>query len=344
MVARSGLFVAPATSVGASPTDARLALSALIGTTAQQASGGVTVQSASVLTFTVPSSVWQLPDVTNAGASFLSATDPFVLTAAAGPGTGSRVDLICVKQNNIENGDADSRANVILVAGTAGAPGVAPTVPTGAWLYQTINVPTSAATASACTVVAARPSTYAPLPIKATTLALLNLVTGQPAQHATVTADGTSGNNGDYVWTTAWTRPIPAMSHAEFTFNRSAIGDGTTTVFSTVTDAANSNDLVFATITGATGNTVTLPSSGVYSIDCAALVAAASTGPFSVSIVVSGVAIAQSYTPSGTNTLSASASNFRAAAGAVVSISITKTTGGTADINSRVRVTRLASF
>ena len=104
MVARSGLFVAPAAGpVGASPTDARLALSALLGTTAQQASGGVTAQSASTMAFTVPSSVWQLPDVTNAGASFLSATDPFILSPAAGPGTGSRIDLFCVKQNNVEN-------------------------------------------------------------------------------------------------------------------------------------------------------------------------------------------------------------------------------------------------
>ena len=206
MVARSGLFVAPVAGVGASPTDARLALSALIGTTAQQASGGVTAQSASTMAFTVPSSVWQLPDPTNANATFLSATDPFTLTPAAGPGTGSRIDLLCVKQNNIENGDADSRANVILVGGTAGAPGVAPAVPTGAWLYQTITVPTSAANAAACTIVTARPSTYAPLPIKAATLALLNLVTGQPAQHATVTADSTPGNNSDYTWVTSWIR------------------------------------------------------------------------------------------------------------------------------------------
>ena len=156
------------------------------------------------MAFTVPSSVWQLPDVTNAGASFLSATDPFILSPAAGPGTGSRIDLLCVKQNNVENSDADSRANVILVAGTAGAPGTAPAVPAGAWLYQTINVPTAAANAAACTVVTARPTTYGPLPIKSATLALLNTVTGALGQHATVTAD-TASANGDYYWSgSAW--------------------------------------------------------------------------------------------------------------------------------------------
>ena len=207
MVARSGLFVAPVAGVGASPTDARLALSALIGTTAQQASGGVTAQSASTMAFTVPSSVWQLPDPTNANATFLSATDPFTLTPAAGPGTGSRIDLLCVKQNNIENGDADSRANVILVAGTAGAPGGTPAVPTGVWLYQTIAVPATTANAAACTVVTARPSKFGALPIQSTTLALLNTVTGVPSQHATVTADAAAAN-GDYLWVSgAWAKP-----------------------------------------------------------------------------------------------------------------------------------------
>ena len=207
MVARSGLFVAPAAGpVGATPTDARLALSALTGTTPQQASGGVTAQSASTMVFTVPSSVWQLPDVTNAGATFLAATDPFALTATAGPATGSRIDLICVKQNNVENSDADSRVNVVLVTGIAGAPGVAPATPAGAWVYQTITVPTSAANAAACTVTTPRPSTFGALPIKATTLVLLNLVTGVPSQHATVTGDATAVN-GDYLWvSTQWVK------------------------------------------------------------------------------------------------------------------------------------------
>ena len=216
MVARSGIFVAPVVGsppVGMSPTDGRIAFSALIGTTPQLASGGLITQSASVMAITVAAAVWQLPDVSNAAgtSTFLSATDLFTVTPAAGPGTGSRIDLIVVKQNNVENADADSRVNVVLVAGTAGAPGVAPAVPTGAYLYATVNVPTSAANSNACTVVVARPSTYAPLPIKATTLALLNLVTGVPAQHATVTADGS--NNGDYLWGTSWTAATTVLKY-----------------------------------------------------------------------------------------------------------------------------------
>ena len=155
MVARSGLFVAPvpgAPPVGTSPTDGRLALAGLFGTIPQLERGGAISQSASVMQFTVAQAVWQLPDVTNASATFMSATDPVVLTAAAGPGTGSRLDAIAVKQNNYENGDADSRANVIIIAGTPGAPGVLPPIPAAYWLYASILVPTSAANAAACTV------------------------------------------------------------------------------------------------------------------------------------------------------------------------------------------------
>ena len=155
MVARSGLFVAPvpgAPPIGTSPTDARLALGGLFGTVPQLERGGAITQSASVMQFSVAQAMWQLPDVTNPSATFMSATDPVVLTAAAGPGTGSRLDAIAVKQNNYENGDADSRANVIIIAGTPGAPGVLPTIPAAYWLYASILVPTSAATAAACTV------------------------------------------------------------------------------------------------------------------------------------------------------------------------------------------------
>ena len=210
MVARSGLFVAPAAGpVGSSPTDARLALTGLLGTAPQVVSGGAITQSASVMQFSIAAGVWQLPDVTNASATFLSPTDPVVLTGTAGPGTGSRIDLIVAKQNNVENSDADSRANVYLVAGTAGAPGVAPAVPAGALLVAQVTVPTAAANAAACTVVLWNATVLAPPVRIAQTLAALTAthpsVTPAGAR-ATVAADG--ANNGDYLYVTGtgWVR------------------------------------------------------------------------------------------------------------------------------------------
>lgn len=203
MVARSGLFVAPVPGsppVGTAPTDARLALSGVIGVSSQVASGGTITQSATVLTFTVAASVWQIADVTNALASFLSPTDAVVLTATAGPATGSRIDSIAVKQNNYENGDTDSRANVILVTGTASATPVAPTLAAGYFRYANIAVPASASNALACTVTNLSPTNVGPLNLTAPTAALLLLVTGRTGQFATVTADSS-------VWqwvSTAW--------------------------------------------------------------------------------------------------------------------------------------------
>ena len=213
MVARSGLFVAPVAGsppVGMAPTDARIAFSALIGTTPQCASGGAITQSASTMAITIASGTWQLPDVSNsAGTStFLSAIDQTVVNPTAGPATGSRIDLIVGKQNNIENSDADSRANLFLMVGTPGAPGVAPGIPSGAYIYATVTVPAGASNAAAATVVIARPITFGPLPLKAATLALLNTVSGSLGQVATVMGDA-STVNGIYNWSGAqWVKAL----------------------------------------------------------------------------------------------------------------------------------------
>lgn len=203
MTARSGLFVAPASGVGTSPTDGRLALAGLIGTVPQVVQGGTVAQSASTMQFTVAQSVLELPDPTNAAAAFLSPIDQTVITPAAGPTTGSRIDLIVAKQNNPENGDADARANFSLIPGTAGAPGVAPAVPAGFFRFADILVPTNAANAAACTITYRSPTTWAAPDLIAPTFALLNLVTGQLGQSASVTADSTVGLNGTYLWTGA---------------------------------------------------------------------------------------------------------------------------------------------
>ena len=234
MVARSGMFVAPLAGtppVGMSPTDGRIAFSALIGTTPQPASGAAITQSASIMAITVAPGVFQLPDVSNATgtSTFLSAVDLFTVTPAAGPATGSRIDLIVVKQNNVENSDADSRVNVVLVAGTAGAPGVAPPVPTGAYLYATVNVPAVVTNSAACTVVIARPSTFGPLLLTSPTIALLSTFAGVVNQKAFCPADGiTYRYNGTTwkPWDSDWINWTPALSAGAGSF---VTGNGTLT-------------------------------------------------------------------------------------------------------------------
>jgi hypothetical protein len=203
MVARSGLFVAPVPGTpptGTAPTDARLALAGITGVIPQVADGGGLTQSSSALTVTVAATTWLLADPTNTLASFLSPTDLTVLTIAAGPATGSRIDSIAVKQNNFENGDADSRANVILVPGTASATPVAPPLAAGYFRYANIAVPASASTAAACTITNFSPTNIAPLNLTAPTAALLRLFTGSSGQFATVTADSSVWQWAGTVW------------------------------------------------------------------------------------------------------------------------------------------------
>jgi hypothetical protein len=204
----------------------------VFGTTPQLVSGGAITQSGTTMQFTIAQAVWMLPDPTNAAAVFLSPTDQQVLTPAAGPGTGSRVDSFVVKQNNYENADADSRVNITNLAGTAGAPGLPQTLPSSAYFrYANITVPAGAATAAACTVTVLSPTTFAPVWIKSPTYALLSTVTGAPGQHATVTADPTASYNTDYVWSGAsW---IPFLLEGKLTLTGTpAVASGAATAVS----------------------------------------------------------------------------------------------------------------
>jgi hypothetical protein len=187
-----------------------MSLAAILGYSAQCLAGGAITQSGSTMAFTIAAGVWELPDVTNALAMFVSPTDSTVLTPAAGPGSGSRIDLIVGKQNNFANADSDSRVNITLVAGTAGTPGVAPAVPSGAWKIAQINVPTSAANAAACTLVLNSATTLMPPARRVSTLALLNSAVISPlvvGQRVNVYADSTAANNGDWAWDgAAWSQ------------------------------------------------------------------------------------------------------------------------------------------
>jgi hypothetical protein len=219
-MARSGLFVAPVPGtppVGTAPQDARIALAALLGTTPQLAAGGQLTQSGSTMQITVGASVFELPDVTATNALFLSPTDQTVLTPAAGPGTGSRIDSIVVKQNNFDNSDADSRVSVYLKAGAASGSPTPPALAAGEYRWANVAVPTNAANAAACTITVLSPTVLLPLPLKAPTFALLNTVTGQIGQHAFVSTDGTASKNGDYLWDGSAWKQLNTLGRVAFT-------------------------------------------------------------------------------------------------------------------------------
>jgi hypothetical protein len=262
-------------------------LSGIIGATAQTVQGGAITQSGSSMAFTIAQSVMQLPDPTNAAASFVSAIDSTILTPAVGPVTGSRVDLIVGKQNNPENGDADSRASFFLVAGTAGAPGVAPAVPAGCLRYADINVPTNAANAAACTVTLRSPTSFAPVDIICPTLGLLTFsVAGQPGQTATVTNDGP--NNGLYASRGGtWVLIAPTQEAA---FICSASGAQVIGTSFTQLTGWNATPDANRGFTSFTGGALTVAVTGIY--DLAAELFTATSGQQSVAVTKNSTTVA----------------------------------------------------
>jgi hypothetical protein len=239
-------------------------LAGIIGAVPQTVQGGAIAQSSSNMQVTVAQSVMQLPDPTNAAATFLSPIDSTILTPAVGPATGSRIDLIVGKQNNPENGDADSRVNWSLVAGIAGAPGLPPATPVGSFSYAAINVPTNAANAAACTVTLNSPTTFAPPDLTAPTLALLRTVTGQLGQTAFVTAD--TVNNGVYAWRPgspgSWALIAPSQEAAFICSASGAQVIGTSFVQLTGWGAPDAN----RGFTSFTGGALTVAVPGIYDL------------------------------------------------------------------------------
>ena len=202
-MARSGLFVAPVPGtppVGTAPADARLALGGWVGTTPQLVSGGGVTTSSSTMQVTVAAAVWQLPDASTVGGTFLSATDAITLTLPAAPGTGSQITFIVVKQNDYGNGDADSRVNVSLLSGTAGAPGVAPTVGAAFYNYAKFTVAAGNANSAAATLVVNGVSTFNAPTLHVADLNALALTPGVTSQICFVDELGAQFSYAGGVW------------------------------------------------------------------------------------------------------------------------------------------------
>lgn len=134
MAVRRGTYVRKDATAGTSPQDARLAVAGLV--TASGDLGvvpgvlsGCTVTGMAAWTYSVAAGHF----VTTRGASdgaVLGSVDGATTTGAvaAAPGTGSRWDLIWVRQRDVDNGDADSQA---VVGVTQGVSGGSPTKPYG---------------------------------------------------------------------------------------------------------------------------------------------------------------------------------------------------------------------
>lgn len=152
MAGRRGLFVRKDATTGTSPQDARLALAGLLTPAGDLAVAAGVISGCGV----TGTSGWTY----NVGAGHVvgtrGATDGAVLFAvdgttatpavAAAPASGSRWDLIWVRQRDTDSGDADSAAEVGVTSGTSGGSPSKPygSVPAGAVVLAEAQVSSGA--------------------------------------------------------------------------------------------------------------------------------------------------------------------------------------------------------
>lgn len=132
MTVNRGLFVRNVGTVGTTPTEGRLVLAELVAETTPGVprQGLLDQKSATVVSGTATTSPMSydiaactpvLNRATNEGVYIMTLTGTTNVTTTAAPGTGSRYDLIYVKQNDVDKGDASNTAVVGVLQGTASA-------------------------------------------------------------------------------------------------------------------------------------------------------------------------------------------------------------------------------
>lgn len=184
MTANRGLFVRNNANVGTTPIEGRLVLAALVA----EASAGVPRQglldqktpnvvtgttATSPMSYTIGPCTPVLNRATNEGAYVFTLTSNTTVTTTAAPGTGSRWDLIYVKQNDLDKGDSANTAIVGVVNGTASASPTKPyaSVPAGAYVLAEAEVKAGATSTSHANVTISQVFRYtalrgAPIPVR----------------------------------------------------------------------------------------------------------------------------------------------------------------------------------
>lgn len=154
MTANRGLFVRNDGSVGTTPTEGRLALASLV---VENASGvprqGLLGQrEAQVVTgradwaYDVSACAPALNRATGEGVYLFTLTGTTTVATTAAPGSGSRYDLVYVKQNDLDKGDAGNTAVVGVVQGGAATSPTKPyaSLPPGAYVLAEVLVASGA--------------------------------------------------------------------------------------------------------------------------------------------------------------------------------------------------------
>lgn len=163
MTANRGLFVRNSGNVGTTPIEGRLVLASLLAENApgvprqgllDQKVANLVTGSATDMSYNVGPCTPVLNRATGEGTYLFTLTGTTNVVTDAAPATGSRYDLVYVKQNDPDKGDATNTAVLGVVKGTAAASPVKPTasLPAGAYVLAEVLVNAGAANAAAAGV------------------------------------------------------------------------------------------------------------------------------------------------------------------------------------------------
>jgi hypothetical protein len=261
----------------------------------------------------------------------------------ASPSSNSRwVRVYALQRDNVDAADADNNPVLAVVAGNAAASPSLPALPLGAMPIARILQPANVLGTADCDVTEDFPMTAtAGGVLPARTKTELDAFSGAEGQLA-VSFDTMR------LWERrggVWRRNGEVSSHSEFQFDRAAITDGVIDLFSRSRIDDATNDEAFVTMAATSGNTLTLAEPGIYDISYQVAIVAATTGAAFAEINTPGQTLARDTVSAPDNVLSAAINGFVVVTpNTTISFRVRKTTGGTANITGRIRVTRTGSF
>lgn len=287
MTANRGLFVRNLGTTGTTPIEGRLVLASMVAENSpgvprqgllDQRSATLVTGSASNMSYNVGPCNPVLNRAAGEGVYMFSLTGTTNVVTDAAPGTGSRWDLVYVKQNDPDKGDATNTAVLGVHKGTAAASPVKPTgtLPAGAYVLAEVLVNAGAANAAAAGVTITQTWRYtalrgAPIPVRNTTeraeITPGSLAVGVSVRRLDVslpTMDAVERWNG-----TAWTVP---WAYAEYNASFDVAGGLVNWDVGPLTqDNGKTWNNTFASSAGALSGAINILESGLYSVTCVSL-------------------------------------------------------------------------
>ena len=351
MPGRRGLFVRRDSTAGTSPQDARLAIAGMVTPSgplgvAPGVLSGCAVSGTSGWTYSVSSGHFVVTRGASDGATVASLDGATGTTAvAAAPASGSRYDLIWVRQRDIDSGDTDSTVVVGVTSGVASGTPARPTgdVPAGALVLAEARVyagatSTAHANVTITPVAASVAARGGIVTLQSTTeLARIGYATTQAQVYADIAPSGVlyrSAGAGVWFPVAAFPRYVEATGPgAGFTIASGApspIGDLTMASDVSGGFSVSAEKLVVA-------------SAGVYAISLYVTFQALQSARAYVAIEAGGAEVAR-VPVTGDSTASVSVAAIRLAAGAQVRGVAYQSSGSPQNVNSHLRIARVMAL